>query len=236
MPSLTRIETAKVVLVEDHEMFREQLAQLIGKLGPFQICGQANNIKSAMELIQWERPDIAIVDISLRGSSGLELVKDLKAQRLDVPVLMLSMHAEALYAERAIRAGAKGYVSKHEGTEKLLEAIQCVLDGGVYLSEKMTSRVLGNLSGPAQLGALGGMELLSDRELEVFQMLGQGFNTRQIAHSINLGETTVDTYRTRIRLKLQLRNAAELYNRATQWVRSEEEAESASAAVFGITG
>ncbi len=226
-------QSVKVVLVEDHEMFREQLAQLIVKEGSFHVCGQADNIKSGMDLIQAQKPDIAVVDISLRGSSGLELVKDLKAQGLEMPVLILSMHAESLYAERAIRAGARGYVTKNEVTATLLRAIQRVLDGGIYLSDEMTASMLGRLSNPGQpRQQLGGMELLTDRELEVFEMLGHGFKTREIAHQINLGETTVDTYRTRIRLKLRLRNAAELYSRAAQWVQSEGEGMVAATAAF----
>jgi DNA-binding NarL/FixJ family response regulator len=211
----------KVMLVEDHQMFREWLAQMIAKDRGFTICGEADNIQSAMKIIQAQRPDIAIIDISLRGSSGLELIKDLKAHAIDVPVLVLSMHEETLYAERVLRAGAKGYITKHEASSTLLKAIRQVLDGKVYLSEKMTATMLAKMSGQGGRKSSGGMELLTDRELEVFHLVGKGFNTREIAEQIHLGETTVDTYRARIKDKLQLRNAAELYSRAAQWVQEQ---------------
>ncbi len=221
MSSTPETKLVKVMLVEDHQMFREWLAQMIGKDRTFTICGEADNIQSAMKIIQTQRPDIAIIDITLRGSSGLELIKDLKAQGLDVPVLVLSMHEETLYAERVLRAGAKGYITKHEASSTLLKAIRHVLDGQVYLSEKMTATMLAKVSGQGSRKASGGMELLTDRELEVFHLVGKGYNTREIAAQIHLGETTVDTYRARIKDKLQLRNAAELYSRAAQWVQEQ---------------
>lgn len=218
---MTKPKPIKVVLVEDHVMFRERLAQLITKGGTFTVCGEADNIKSAMTIIQTERPHIVIVDITLRGSSGLELIKDLKAQGLDVPVLVLSMHAEALYAERALRAGAKGYITKHEASSTLLEAIRQVTEGSIYLSKEMTAATLAKMCEPAALKTAEGVALLTDRELEVFQLVGKGYNTHEIAGQINLGETTVDTYRARIKNKLQLRNAADLYSRAAHWVQEQ---------------
>lgn len=202
-------------------MFRERLAQLITKDGTFVVCGEADNIQSATQIIEAERPQIIIVDITLNGSSGLELIKNLKAQRLDIPVLVLSMHAEALYAERVIRAGAKGYITKHEASSTLLKAIRHVVDGNVYLSEEMTAAMLAKASGQESGERAGGLDLLADRELEVFQLVGKGFNSREIAAQIHLGETTVDTYRARIKEKLQLRNSAELYSRAAQWVQEQ---------------
>lgn len=213
------VEAVKVVLVEDHRMFREWLAQMISRTGDFTVCGETDNIQQAIEIIKATEPDIAIVDISLRGSSGLELVKDIKAQGLEVPVLVLSMHEEALYAERVLRAGARGYITKNEATSTLTKAIRQVLDGEVYLSEKMTSQILNRMSGHRSPMAVSGIELLADRELEVFQMIGKGLNGRQIAERLHLGETTIDTYRARIKEKLKLRNAAELYTRAAQWVQ-----------------
>jgi DNA-binding NarL/FixJ family response regulator len=206
-----------VLIVEDHQMFREWLAHLITRETSLKVCGATDNIQDAMKLVHAKRPDILIVDISLRGSSGLELIKDLKAQGLPLPVLVLSMHDESLYAERALRAGAKGYITKHEASSTLIKAIEQVLDGKIYLSEKMTASVLGKFSGHSQKSAAGGMELLADRELEVFQLIGKGWNAREIAAQLHLGETTVETYRARIREKLQVRNAAELTSRAAQW-------------------
>jgi len=219
MTSAPEPQLVKVVLVEDHQMFREWLGQMLAKNEDFTICGEADNIRDALRLMKDTQPDIAIVDITLRGSSGLELIKDMKAQGLDVPVLVLSMHEEALYAERVLRAGAKGYITKHEATSTLAKAIRHVLSGQVYLSDAMTSSVLEKMTRAGGRPVATGMDLLADRELEVFQLIGRGFNTREIAEQLHLGESTVDTYRTRIKDKLQLRNAAELYSRAAQWVQ-----------------
>jgi DNA-binding NarL/FixJ family response regulator len=202
-------------------MFRERLAQLISRDKTFSVCGEADNIQNAMKIIQTQRPDIVIVDITLRGSSGLELIKNLKAQELGIPVLVLSMHAEALYAERVLRAGAKGYITKRAASSTLLKAIRHVVDGKVYLSEDMTATVLAKASGQDPGTPAGSLELLADRELEVFQLVGKGLNTREIAEQIHLGETTVDTYRARIKDKLHLRNASDLYSRAAQWVQEQ---------------
>ncbi len=209
----------KVLLVEDHPMFREHLGQLIDRDLGMSICGEADNIRDAMRLILETKPDIAIVDITLHGSSGLELLKDIKAQGLDINVLVLSMHDEELYAERALRAGAKGYITKNEASTEVIEAIRCVMKGDVYASRQMTAKLLERMTQKRGNSELAGMETLADRELEVFQMLGRGKSTREIAQTLNLGESTVETYRARIKEKLQLRSAAELYLRAGQWVR-----------------
>lgn len=206
---------AKILLVEDHAMFRERLAHLINQHSGLTICGEADNIRDALELVQSTMPDLAVVDITLRGSSGLELIKNFKAAGHDIPVLVLSMHEESLYAERVLAAGGKGYLTKHENTETLLSAIRAVLDGKVYLSEKMTEAVLQRMSG--QDSTLPSIDRLTDRELEVFQWIGRGKGTREIAEALNLGITTVETYRTRIKEKLGLRNGIELQHRAAQW-------------------
>ena len=216
---LKKANSYKVLLVEDHPMFREHLGQLIDRDLGMSVCGEADNIRDAMRLILETRPDIAIVDITLHGSSGLELVKDIKAQGLDINVLVLSMHDEELYAERALRAGAKGYITKNEASTEVIEAIRCVMKGDVYASRQMTAKLLERMTQKRGTSELAGMETLADRELEVFQMLGRGKSTREIAQSLNLGESTVETYRARIKEKLQLRSAAELYLRAGQWVR-----------------
>ena len=200
-------------------MFREHLGQLIDRDLGMSICGEADNIRDAMRLILETKPDIAIVDITLHGSSGLELLKDIKAQGLDLNVLVLSMHDEELYAERALRAGAKGYITKNEASTEVIEAIRCVMNGDVYASRHMTAKLLERMTQKRGNSELAGMETLADRELEVFQMLGRGKSTREIAQTLNLGESTVETYRARIKEKLQLRSAAELYLRAGQWVR-----------------
>jgi len=201
-------------------MFREHLIQLITRDLGVKVCGEADNNREALELIEKLRPDVAIVDLTLRGgSSGLELLKDIRAQGLNVQVLVLSMHDEELYAERALRAGARGYITKNEASSEVVKAIRCVISGEIYASRRVTARLLQRMSQRRVPNSLAGVETLADRELEVFQMLGRGKNTKDIAIALNLGESTVETYRARIKDKLQLRSAAELYLRAGQWVR-----------------
>ena len=200
-------------------MFREHLGQLINRDLQMTVCGEADNLRDAMELIRTTRPDIALVDITLRGTSGIELLKDLRAQGLGVKVLMLSMHDEELYAERAFRAGARGYITKNEASSEVVKAIRAVMAGSVYASQRVTEHFLEQVIHRRADAGLKGVAALADRELEVFQMLGRGKATREIAQSLNLGESTVETYRARIKEKLGLRSAAELYLRAGQWVR-----------------
>ena len=212
-------QRVKVLLVEDHPMFREHLGQLINRDLGMVVCGEADNIKDAMRLVSETNPDIAIVDITLRGSSGLEFIKDIKAQGLPLNLLVLSMHDEELYAERSLRAGAKGYITKNEASSELINAIRCVMAGEVYASKKLTAKLLERMTQKRAVSELAGMETLADRELEVFHLLGRGKSTSEIAKSLNLGDSTVETYRARIKDKLRLRSAAELYLRAGQWVR-----------------
>jgi len=211
--------SCKVLLVEDHPMFREHLGTLIKRELGLTICGEADNIRDAMRLIQELKPDIAIVDITLRGSSGLELLKDIKVLDIPINVLVLSMHDEDLYAERALRAGAKGYISKNEASKEVVAAIRSVINGDVYVSRSMNVKLLARMTQKRSHGQLAGLELLADRELEVFQLLGKGRSTREIADALHLGESTIETYRARIKDKLNLRSAAELYLRAGEWVR-----------------
>lgn len=218
MPENTPDKQIKVVLVEDHPMFRERIAQLINKDLQMTVCGEAENTTDAMRIILEMKPDIAIVDITLTGSSGLELIKDMQSQGIEVPVLVLSMHDELLYAERALRAGAKGYITKNQASAQVKLAIQTVLGGDVYLSPQMTNRVLRRMSKGSEDKATG-VAALTDRELEVFRLLGCGRNSREIAEEIGLGDATINSYRFRIREKLGIRNSAELYNQAAQWVK-----------------
>ena len=211
--------TTRVLWVEDHPMFREYLSQLIDRELGMSICGEADNIRDALRLIEEKQPDIAIVDITLRGSSGLELIKDCKARGFAVDVLVLSMHDEELYAERVLRAGARGYITKNAASSEVIQAIRCVQRGEVYASGHLTSKLLDRLTQRGLSPNLAGLDTLADRELEVFCLLGRGKSTREIAQALHLGETTVETYRARIKEKLGLRSAAELYLRAGQWVR-----------------
>lgn len=215
-------EKIRVVVVDDHPLVREMLTHLIGQEPDMAVCGEADNIQGGLQIIQATRPDIAVIDITLKGSSGLELIKDLKAQAIDVPVLVLSMHDEALYAERAFRAGASGYITKTEDSEDVMTAIRQVLAGEVYASPRFTSQLLKNLkeTGKPKQGSV--LSQLTDRELEVFHLIGQGRTTQEIAMTLNLGSKTVDTYRTRIKEKLGLKNAAELHHRAVHWVKDLE--------------
>lgn len=201
-------------------MLREHLAHLIREQPGMEICGETDNAPSALDLILRTQPDIAIVDISLRGTSGLELIKDIKSRGITVPVLVLSMHDENLYAERALRAGARGYITKNEASSVVIEAIRTVLTGGVYVSSQLAAKIIKRVAigGAAQAGQ-SGMDLLADRELEVFELIGSGRTVREIAELLNLGESTVDTYRARIKEKLGLRTAAEVVLRAGQWVK-----------------
>jgi DNA-binding NarL/FixJ family response regulator len=211
-----------VVLVEDHLMFREQLGNLINKADDMEVCGQADNIRNGFALIQRMQPSIGIVDITLRGSSGLELLKDLRAHGIAVPALILSIHDESLYAERALRAGAKGYITKHEASATVLKAIRQIVKGETYLSPRFLSHMVRRMAGSRDVAAEP-MHRLADRELEVFDLLGRGLTTREIAVQLGLGVTTVDTYKTRIKEKLNLQNSVRLRFEASRWVQLHEQ-------------
>jgi DNA-binding NarL/FixJ family response regulator len=199
-------------------MFREQLAHLINKADDMNVCGQADNIRDGLALVKQTQPSIVIIDITLRGSSGLELLKDLRAQRIAVPALILSMHDESLYAERALRAGAKGYITKHEASAVVLNAIRQILKGEIYLNPRFMSRMIGKMTAGPDI-ASEPIDRLADRELEVFDMIGRGLTTREISAQLGLGITTIDTYKTRIREKLNLENSARLRLVASRWVQ-----------------
>jgi DNA-binding NarL/FixJ family response regulator len=206
-----------VVIVEDHRMFREQIGRLIDKAGDMKVCGGADNIRDGFALIKQMRPALAIVDITLKGSSGLELLKDLRAHGIGVPVLVLSMHDESLYAERALRAGAKGYITKHQASADVLVAIRQVVNGEVYLNPRFMSRMVNKMVSGGDASEKS-IERLADRELEVFDLIGRGLTSREISARLGLGITTVDTYRGRIKEKLHLANSARLRLEAARWV------------------
>lgn len=209
-------EKFRVVLVEDHPMFREQLTQLIKREPDMCVCGEADNGRDALKLLQSLSADIVIVDLTLKGSSGLELLKDLKAQGINVPVLVLSMHDELLYAERVLKAGARGYITKNETSQEVMAAIRKVLAGELYLGKRMASRVLERFA--TQPTAQKGVAQLTDRELEIFELIGRGRTTREISNRLHLGTSTIDTYRARIKSKLQLENGSQLSHEAIRWV------------------
>ncbi|HWY51294.1 MAG TPA: response regulator transcription factor [Chthoniobacterales bacterium] len=215
------VKKAGVVIVEDHPMFREHLAQMINKADDLTVSGEADNIRDGFALIKRIKPSVAIVDITLKGSNGLELLKDLRAHHVNVPMLVLSMHDESLYAERALRAGARGYITKHEVSDKVMTAIRQVLKGDVYLSSRFTSEVMTKLM-LGRNSSSDPIDRLADRELEVFELIGQGLTTREIAEQLHLGLTTVDTYKARIKEKLKLSNVARLRSEASRWVQQHE--------------
>jgi DNA-binding NarL/FixJ family response regulator len=215
-------QTIKVLLVDDHPLVREGLVNLISQQADLQICGEAGNEPQALELIRTVQPDVAIVDISLETGSGIELIKSIKAMFPAVTVLVLSMHDESLYAERALRAGARGYVMKREATKKVIQAIRCVLAGQLYVSDKIAARMAEKFVEGRPAATASPIEQLSNRELEVFQLLGLGHNTRQIADHLHVGFKTVQAYCARIKEKLKLANATELLREAIRWQESQQ--------------
>ncbi|HEX4122620.1 MAG TPA: response regulator transcription factor [Verrucomicrobiae bacterium] len=205
-----------VFLVDDHPLVREWLSNLINQQSDLTVCGEAADKAEAIKLIGSVKPEIAVVDISLEEGSGIELIKDIKVTTPDVAVIVLSMHDESLYAERALRAGARGYVMKREVTRNVLQAIRCVLDGKLYLSDKIAT-VLAEKWVEGRLSTVSPVETLSDRELEVFQSLGSGYSTRQTAERLNVSIKTVQAFCARIKEKLNLANANELLREAIRW-------------------
>jgi DNA-binding NarL/FixJ family response regulator len=216
-----RFGKRRILLVDDHPIVRQGLAQLINQEADLTVCGEAEDASSALEAVGVARPDLLIVDISLQGPDGLDLLKTVRLRYAAIPVLILSMHDELLYAERALRAGASGYIMKQAATEGLLVAIRKILAGDIYLSERMATRILRQFSGhslPERRSLLDG---LSDRELEVFRLIGQGHGTREIAELLHVSVKTVEAYQAHIKEKLSLRNARELMQHAVQWIANE---------------
>lgn len=213
---------SRVFIVDDHPIVRQGLKLLIDQEPDLMVCGEAENARSVLPAIQDLKPDIAIIDISLGHDSGIELIKNIKLQHPDLPLLVLSMHDETLHAERALRAGAKGYVMKQEAPEKVISAIRQVLQGNIYVSDAMGAKLLNKLIDSRKEGSSSPIELLSDRELQVFQLLGRGFGTRQVADKLNVSIKTVEAYRANIKEKLNLKSSSELVQHAIHWVLSGE--------------
>lgn len=212
---------AKIFLVDDHPVVLQGLTQLINQQEDLIVCGEASDSPGALKAIEALKPDLAIIDISLKSGSGLDLIKALQRRFPKLPILVLSMHDESLYAERVLRAGALGYITKQEATEKLITAVRRVLDGDIYLNEKATSKILSRVIGTSPAKNLSPVNGLSDRELEVFQLIGQGHGTREIAKMLHLSIKTIETYREHIKEKLKLGNATELVRHAVRWAESE---------------
>lgn len=211
----------RILIVDDHPMMRQGLAQLIGAEPDLAVCGEAENAGLALEAIGTLNADLVLADISLPGKNGLELIKDFQAIRPGLPVLVISMHDESLYAERVLRAGGRGYIMKQEGGKKLMQAIRQVLSGKIYVSEKMSAEILETFSG-RRAGTEGSpVEKLTDREFEVFQAIGQGKGTREIADQLHLSIKTVEAHRSNIKSKLKLNSAVELVRYAVRWSESQ---------------
>lgn len=211
----------KIIIVDDHPLMRKGLALSLNGETDLDVVAQAADAEEALSMLEDLEPDIAIVDISLPGMSGLELIKHMQAVYPDIKPLVVSRHDEALYAERAIRAGARGYVMKLEAADEIVKAVRRVLSGGIYVSDEINERLLMGLAAGRDELAQSPLEILSDRELEVFELSGRGLVTREIAERLHLSVKTVESYRARIKDKLNLKTAAELMQHAVQWVEGE---------------
>lgn len=212
----------RILIVDDHPLFRQGISQLISHEPDMIVCGEAETAAQALSEMERLEPDLAIVDVSLKGTNGIELVKSFRALRPNLPVLILSMHDESLYAERALRAGGRGYIMKQAPPEQVMDAIRRVLCGELYLSPEANRQLLHTLVSGRERGAgASSVEQLSDRELEVFELLGKGHGTVQIAHELNVSVKTVEAHRAHIKTKLSLRTAPELVRAAVEWVANE---------------
>ncbi len=213
---------APVLIVDDHPIVRQGLKLLINQEPDLIVCGEAENARSVLPAIHDLKPSIAVIDLSLGRDSGIELIKTIRLQHPDLPLLVLSMHDETLHAERALRAGAKGYIMKQEAPEKVIVAIRQVLQGKIYVSDAMSAKMLNTFIDSRRDEPSSPIELLSDRELQVFQLLGRGLGTRQVADQLNVSIKTVEAYRANIKEKLNLKGSAELVQHAIHWVLSGE--------------
>lgn len=213
----SNLAQTRVLVVDDHPMTRDGLAHLINHQPDMMVCCQAQNAAEALDGVIAGKPDLVLADYALPDKNGLELIKDIKAIRPDLPVLIISMHEEALYAERVLRAGARGYISKEEGGEKLMEAIRHVLSGKIYVSDQMSARILEIFSGGSAAVERSGVEELTDREFEIFERIGDGLSTQEIAERLHLSMKTVDAHRANIKEKLKLRTTNELVSYAARW-------------------
>jgi DNA-binding NarL/FixJ family response regulator len=218
-------DVRKVLIVDDHAVFREGLVRILSAEKDLTVCGEVEDAAAALQKIAQTKPDLAIIDVSLEGTSGIDLTKQLRGRYPDLRILVLSMHKESLHAERALRAGANGYIMKREGGKKLLGAIRHVLRGQTYVSEEFKDHMLGNLSPRTGKDSVSPIERLSDRELEVFRLIGQGYGTRQMADTLHLSIKTIEFHRESIRAKLNLKNTFELVQHAIHWNFYERDSE-----------
>ena len=207
----------RVLLVDDHPLVRERLAEIINREPDLTVCGEAEDRHQALGAVQTTQPDLVIVDLTLKNSDGVELIRDIHSRWPAQRMLVVSMHDESLYAERVLRAGARGYITKQEATRSILQAIRSVLNGTIYLNETISTQILRRLTAAPGAHAVSPAEFLADRELQVFELTGRGLNTRQIAQQLDISSKTVETYRRRIRDKLKLGDPADLLQSAITW-------------------
>ena len=212
------VETIRIVVVDDHPLFRHGLIQLLNSDNGFAVCGEASGAGEALEVIRKSKPHLVIADLGLKGPNGIELTKSIVAEFPRLPVLILSMHDESLYAVRSLRAGARGYVTKEEALGSVLEAVRHVMNGQTYLSPKMASQVISKMLIQRTSSAEEITDRLSDRELEVLEMIGRGKEVKTIAQTLHLSPKTVETHRSHIKEKLNLQNARQVARFAVQWV------------------
>lgn len=212
----------RIFLVDDHPIVLSGFQLLLNSQPDFEVCGTAGSAEQALERVPALKPDLVITDLTLPGRDGLEFIRDILAIRSEQAVLIVSMHDELLFAERALRGGARGFLMKEAGSEKMLAAIRQVLAGNVYVSERMSAKILDSFGGNRPRGAGSPIQKLSDREFEVFRMLGEGDTTKEIAHRLNLSPKTVAVHRGHIKEKLGLKTAADLVHQAFRWVESEK--------------
>ena len=217
----TKSTAARVLVIDDHPVVRQGFSELIDQTTDLKVCGQAQDATSAREMLGATNPDVLVLDLSLEGASGLDFLESLKATHPKLPVLVLSMHDESLYAERALRAGARGYIMKERPIQEVMTAIRRVLAGEIYLSDKMSARLLRRAVMGEAAGTTSAVESLSNRELQVFELIGQGYETGDIALKLHLSVKTVHTHRENIKRKLNLASGTELHQQAFMWVQRE---------------
>jgi len=222
MPAKNKPPAQRLLIVDDHPMMRTGLAQLIDNEVDLKVCAEAENAGQALDIAVRQALDLILLDISLPDKNGLELIKDIRALKPALPILVVSMHDESLYAERVLRAGGRGYIMKQEGGKKLLQAVRQVLSGQIYLSEKMAAGILETFTGRHTEAAGSPVQQLSDREFEVFQLIGQGKTTREIAAHLHLSAKTIEVHRLNIKKKLKLKTATDLVRHAVRWVEAEK--------------
>jgi DNA-binding NarL/FixJ family response regulator len=217
-PRCNAPEAKRIVVVDDHPLFRKGLEEMIHSDGTFAVCGEAGTAAEGMEVIRKLHPDLVIVDLSLPGANGIELIKNIRAEFQKLPILVLSMHDESLYALRALRAGAEGYVMKHEAMTNVIQAIREVFNGRPYLSPAMAAQVITKFAHRESEEESDAVERLSDRELEILELIGKGKDVREIARLLHLSPKTVETHRSHIKDKLDLKNSREVARFALQWL------------------